>query len=216
MRIKALIFDMDGVILNSMPMHIAIWKKIFQKRKLPKLTLKEFEKYNGTSTKEIAEKIIKKYNLKEKPDDIVKEKRKIEEKMMDKKIRLFPDALPSIKKLRKSGYKLAIATSAMPPMVRYVRKRFKLQKYFDTIVYSAQVKHSKPAPDLFLLASKKLEIKPEYCAVVEDALNGIEAANKAGMTSIAITNTFKKEVFKGKADYTIKSLDEIQKIIGDE
>ena len=102
-----------------------------------------------------------------------------EEKIMDKEIKLFKDALPSLRFLRKKGYKLALATSAMPPMVRFAKKRFRIAKYFDKIVYSKEVKHTKPAPDLFLLAAKKLKVSPKECVVIEDAVNGVIAAKKA-------------------------------------
>lgn len=207
--IKAIIFDMDGVILNSMPMHIHIWKNIFEKRGI-KFNLKEFEKYNGTSTKEIAQRIIREHNLKEVYHNIVKEKRESERKFQDKII-FFKDTLSSLKKLRKQGYKLALATSAMPPMVKYVKKRFHFNLYFDAITSSVEVKHSKPSPDIFILAAKKIGIKNSECAVVEDSLNGIIAAKKAGMSAVAITNTFKKKVFIKKADLIINSLTELTK-----
>lgn len=208
--IKAIIFDMDGVIVDSIPMHFKIWKNIFRNRGIS-LSLKEFEKYNGRSTYEIAEIMIKKYNLDDTPENISKEKLDYEIKLREKEIKLFKDAIPVLKKLKKDKYKLALATASQKHILKFILKKFKFEKYFDSITHVEEVKKSKPAPDIFLLAAKKLKVNPKDCVVIEDALNGIIAAKKAGMKSIAITTTFQKKVFEKKADKIITYLKELSK-----
>jgi beta-phosphoglucomutase family hydrolase len=205
--IKAVIFDMDGVLLDSMPMHLKVWEDIFEKRNIP-FSLKIFEKYNGTSTIEIAKRIIEEFNLKDEPENIVKEKHDAE-KILGKDLKLFPETISILKKLREMNYKIAIGTAAMGGTVEFVKEHFGLDKLVDVLVYSAEVEHSKPSPDIFLLAAKELNVKPEECVVVEDAIKGIEAARRAGMVSVAITNTFDKEAFVGVADHIIDNLDEL-------
>ena len=206
--IRAIIFDMDGVIVDSIPMHMKIWGKIFEKRGI-NFSTKVFEKYNGTSTIEIGKSIIKEYNLNDTPENIFNEKHFYEEKYKQKEIKMFKEAVPTLKILRKKGYKIALATGSKKYMVDFLIKKYEFNKYFDAIALNDEVKHSKPAPDIFLLASKKLKIQPKNCIVVEDALNGIIAAKKAKMESVAITTTFKKKVFLKKTKFIIKSLDEV-------
>lgn len=215
MPIKAVIFDMDGVLLDSMPMHLKIWEELFKERKLP-FNLEIFEEYNGMSSIDISKRLVEKFSLKEKPEKIFAEKLSKEKLMQEDMLNLFPETISVLKKLRRDNIKVAIATSALEHMVIYVKKRFGLDKHVDVFVESKDVKRTKPNPDVFLLAAKKLGVDPKDCIVVEDAVNGIIAANKAGMTSIAITTTFKSNVFKGKSDFIIKNLSQIQGIIGDD
>lgn len=212
--IKAVIFDMDGVIVDSMPMHLKIWKNIFEKRKI-KFSIKIFEKYNGTSTYEIGKDLIEKYSLNETPEDIMDEKLFYEEKFKDNEIKLFKEAIPTLKKLKKKGYKIALATGSKKHMVDFLLKKFDFGKYFDAIALNDEVKHSKPKPDIFILASKKLKINPKYCIVIEDAVNGVIAGNKAKMKTVAITTTFKKNVFKNNTDYIINNLKELENVLRD-
>ena len=207
MVIKAIIFDMDGVILNSMPMHIKIWEYIFKRRELA-FTLELFQEFNGRNSKDIAEEMIQRYDLQEKAEDILSEKMELERKYWDEMLALFPDADGTLISLRDKGYKLALGTSALPHMTEHVFNKFKLEKYFDAVVSAKDVEHTKPAPDIFLLAAKKLDTIPEECAVVEDAVMGVEAANKAGMISIGITTTFRAEAFID-ADKVIKRLKDL-------
>lgn len=208
--VKAIIFDMDGVLLDSMPMHIKVWKEMFEKRNIP-FSLKIFEDYNGTSTADIAKILIKKYNLNDNIDGMVEEKHSQERVLAPKMLKLFDETIPTIIKLKKDNYKIAVATSALKETVDYVKNNFDLFDYFDEIVFAGDVEKTKPFPDLFLLAAKRLGVEPSDCCVIEDAINGIEAANTAGMCSVAITTTFEKNVFDKKADMIISSLAELDK-----
>lgn len=212
MTIKAIIFDMDGVLYNSIPMHLKIWEMVFSKRNIP-FSLNIFEEYNGNSSLTIANKLISKFNLNEKAEDIFNEKVKLELSMRDEGADLFPQTIDVLTQLKNSGFKIAIATGALKHTVDYVKKRFNLDKFADVFVESEDVEHGKPSPDIFLLAAKKLGVEPNLCAVVEDAVNGISAANSAGMTSVAITNTFSKKVFINNANFIINNLDELTNIV---
>ena len=210
--IKAIIFDMDGVIVDSIPMHLKIWKKMFNKRGI-KFSNKIFEKYNGTSTYEIGKSLIEEFNLDETPDDIVKEKLDYELIYREKEIKLFKESVDVLKKLKKQGYKIALATGSKRSILDFIINKFKIDKYFDAIAHTEEVKNSKPAPDIFLLAAKKIKVDPKYCVVIEDAVNGIIAAKKASMKSVAITTTFKKKVFLKKSDYIVDSLIDLFEVL---
>ena len=210
-HIKAFIFDMDGVIVDSMPLHVEIWKSIFEKRGIP-FSDEIFQRYNGTSSPQIAEMIISEYSLSDTVGSIMSEKRCAEEEQQDKRIRLFPGAKYLLLRLKQENYRLALATSATPEMLEYIDSRFEIRHLFDEAVDSGMVSNTKPDPEIFLLAASKLGIEPRYCAVVEDALNGIAAAHHAGMFGIAITTTFPKQSFESagiKPDLIITELEDI-------
>ncbi|MGM5487878.1 MAG: HAD family hydrolase [Nanobdellota archaeon] len=205
---EAIIFDMDGVLVDSMRVHMRIWKIIFEKRGLT-FNLEEFKRYNGTSSKQIAEKLIAEHGFDEDPGTIIGEKLLLEKKFQDE-INLFPQALEVLQELRKR-YRLAIATSARKEMLEYIDSRFGLTSFFDAAVHSDMVERTKPEPDIFLRAAEELRTDPSCCGVVEDAVNGILAARVAGMTAIAITNTFPRDSFP-MADHIINQLSDLHAI----
>ncbi|MFP4423668.1 MAG: HAD family hydrolase [Candidatus Woesearchaeota archaeon] len=205
---QAIIFDMDGVLVDSMPVHMKIWKSIFDKRNLS-FNKEEFKKYNGTSSKQIAMRLIGDFGLQDTPENIISEKIAYEAQYQDD-IRLFPRVKFVLSRLQKR-YRLALATSARKEMLEYIDSRFNLLSFFDAAVHSEMVQNSKPAPDLFMRAAEDIGIDYSQCMVVEDSVNGIIAARKAGMQAIAITNTFPSDSFH-MADNIIHVLSELESI----
>ena len=210
--IKAIIFDMDGVIVDSLPMHLKIWEKIFTRRGL-EFNLKIYERYNGLSTVETAENMKKDFDMDDDPEDIVKEKIRLEKEVRES-IALFDNAVETLECAKKKGYKLALGTSAMSHMLDYILEKFDIGKYFDAIVSAREVEHTKPSPEIFILAAERLGVEPKECAVVEDAINGVLAAKKAGMCTIAMTTTSKETTLKKEhPDFTVSSLKELKEMI---
>ncbi|PLW80606.1 hypothetical protein C0585_01655 [Candidatus Woesearchaeota archaeon] len=211
MPIKAVIFDMDGVLLNSMPMHLEIWKNLFEKYGID-FSLEIFEKYNGTSSYGIAKNLVEKFNLEISVEELVNEKHEKEKEMQDEMLDLFPDTLKIIEVLKSKDLKVGVATSAMEDMTTYVKERFGLDKQVDNFIEAKDVSRTKPDPEIFLKCAEKLGVEPSNCVVVEDAINGILAAQKGGMISVGITNTFPKEAFID-ADFVIDDLNELYDVL---
>jgi len=113
-----------------------------------------------------------------------------------------------IKDLKSESFKLAVGSSGPPENVELLLTTLKIKKYFDIVITAAEVKKGKPEPDVFLIIAKNLKINPKNCIVVEDAPVGLEAAKRAGMMSIALTTTHKKEELLG-AQLIINDLTEI-------
>jgi beta-phosphoglucomutase-like phosphatase (HAD superfamily) len=103
---------------------------------------------------------------------------------------------------------MALATSSRKMKMKLVMEKLDFLQYFDAIVTGEEVHHSKPAPDIFLLAAKKLDLSTQDCLVIEDAASGVTAAKSAGMKCIAITTTHKEEDLE-HADLIIHSFKEI-------
>jgi beta-phosphoglucomutase family hydrolase len=211
MNKKAIIFDMDGVLINSLPMHIKIWKQVFSSCNIP-FSLEFFNNLNGSSSKEIAKYLINHFSLDCSIAFILEQKYSLEEKYKESEITLFSDTLFVLKYLKKLNIKTAIGTSSKKEMFEFIDSKFNLSSFVDSVVYADLVKKSKPAPDIFLLAAKKIAVNPNDCFVVEDAVNGVLAANSAGMTSVAITNTCDSSHFP-MANYIISNLKELISLV---
>jgi len=116
--------------------------------------------------------------------------------------------------LKKDGFKMAVASSGTPENVEMVIRECNLMSFFSAFTNGSEVTHSKPDPEIFLLASKKLGVSPSKCVVVEDAPAGIQGAKSAGMKCVAITSTHKRDSLK-KADIVMDRFEELNPKIFD-
>ncbi len=209
--IKAVIFDLDGVIVSTDEFHYLAWKQLADKEGIA------FDKVinnqlRGVSRSESLEIILKRA-IKAYSED---EKKTIQE--LKNKIYLdflenlspkdlLPNSLEIIEYLKDKGIKVAIGSSSRN--TKKILEQLNIINIFDAIADGNDITKSKPNPEVFLVASQKLGILPDECAVVEDAMSGIEAANAAGMLAIAINDATKSKY----ADYKIYNLEDIKKII---
>jgi HAD superfamily hydrolase (TIGR01549 family) len=105
---------------------------------------------------------------------------------------------------------IGLATGSVHHIIDEILKMDELRQYFRCIVSSEDVSLPKPSPEIFLLASKKLNVEPKYCCVIEDTINGVKAGKAAGMYVVAITNTFSiDQLSKSGADLVCQSYTEI-------
>lgn len=205
--IKAVIFDMDGVIVDSEPINYEVIRITFEKAGV-KISKKEFiEEWvvKGTGSREA----IKRHDIKMSLEDLQKMKKKIYLDVLKRKVKLKPDAKRTIINLHKK-YKLALASQGHRYNVDIIVKKFKLSKFFQAIIGKQDVNKGKPNPEIFLKASKELKVKPEECLVIEDTEKGIIAAKRAGMICIAVPDSWTKRYNDfSKADLVVNLLGEI-------
>jgi HAD superfamily hydrolase (TIGR01509 family) len=205
--IKAVIFDMDGVIVDSEPINYEVIRITFEKAGV-KISKKEFiEEWvvKGTGSREA----IKRHDIKMSLEDLQKIKKKIYLDVLKRKVKLKPDAKRTIINLHKK-YKLALASQGHRYNVDIIVKKFKLSKFFQAIIGKQDVNKGKPNPEIFLKASKELKVKPEECLVIEDTEKGIIAAKRAGMICIAVPDSWTKRYNDfSKADLVVNLLGEI-------
>jgi len=205
--IKAVIFDMDGVIVDSEPINYEVIRITFEKAGV-KISKKEFiEEWvvKGTGSREA----IKRHDIKMSLEDLQKIKKKIYLDVLKRKVKLKPDAKRTIINLHKK-YKLALASQGHRYNVDIIVKKFKLSKFFQAIIGKQDVNKGKPNPEIFLKASKELKVKPEECLVIEDTEKGIIAAKRAGMICIAVPDSWTKRYNDfSKADSVVNLLGEI-------
>ncbi|MFL0252073.1 HAD family hydrolase [Clostridium neuense] len=209
--IKAVIFDMDGVIIDSEPIHLEFAMELFKKLGVI-MSNEEYSKFIGTTSQYMWDTIKKKYNLNNKVEELIEMERNgffeflSSPDMTIKPIEYIPELL---KALHENNYKVALASSSPIRVIEFIINSFKIRDYFDEIVTGDFVKRSKPEPDIFLYAAEKLGVLPQECAVIEDSHNGVLAAKRAGMKCIAYRNLNSGNQDISKADRIINAFNEL-------
>lgn len=189
-KIKAVIFDMDGVLTDSEPLICEAAIAMFQEFGL-RVQAEDFVPFIGTGENRYLGGVAEKYGF---AVDIPRAKKRTYEiylALAPTKLRAFPGARDFVLACRRAGYKTALASSADPIKIETNLRLISLPMAdWDAITTAEEVVHKKPAPDLFLVAARKLGLPPEQCVVIEDAINGIQAAKAAGMRCLAVAQTF--------------------------
>lgn len=208
---QAVIFDMDGVLVDSEPLHIQTEKRMFRKMNLD-ISDEEHAGYMGTATDVMWKQIISKRNL---PLDIAEmTELTIQEGLPFfyslEKIDPMPGLIDLLEKLNVKKIPMAVASSSDTETIRVILEKSGLRKYFQHAVSSSEVGKSKPEPDVFLHAAKLLGVAPENCVVFEDSKNGIKAAKAAGMFCFAYSGANSGEQDRNHADIHISSYKDLE------
>ncbi|HBQ50357.1 hypothetical protein A3B42_03865 [Candidatus Daviesbacteria bacterium RIFCSPLOWO2_01_FULL_38_10] len=206
--IKAVIFDMDGVISNTLPIHSEAESRVLLEYGIKMSPKQMAEEFNGVPDKRMFEIIFSRFNKKLDYEQVAKRKWKLFQELARNNINPIAGALELINSLLKKEFLLAVASSAPIKIVDLVLNTLDLKEKIKCIVYTHEVEQGKPSPDIFLLVANRLMVEPQYCVVIEDALLGIQAAKAAGMKCISITTTHTRDELK-EADKVIDSFDEL-------
>jgi beta-phosphoglucomutase len=188
--IQAVLFDMDGVLTDSEPLICESAIAMFKELGLS-VQPADFLPFVGTGENRYLGGVAEKYGL---ILDIPAAKRRTYEfylQLVPSRLEAFPGAQTLVHRCRQAGLKTAVVSSADPIKINANLDKIGLPPTeWDAIVSAEDAAHKKPAPDLFLAAARKLGIEPARCTVVEDAVNGIQAAKAAGMRCVAVAQTF--------------------------
>lgn len=202
---KGIIFDMDGVLCDSEPFICKAAIKMFAERGI---TAKEedFIPFVGAGENRYVGGVAEKYGLNADIEEIKARTYAIYCEIIKGELKPMNGVYDFVKNCRAKGIKLAVASSADLVKVKANLAEIGLPfESFDTVINGLDIEHKKPAPDIFLLAAKQLGLEPKDCLVVEDAVNGVEAAKNAGMTALGILSSFTKEELH-EADFHAKDL----------
>ncbi len=176
---------MDGVLIDSEPLHISVESNMLIELNIP-LKKEMYSRFAGTTSISMWRTLANEFKLEKSPEELSVEsnRRFIKELLNSDKVQPFDGVSDLLFNLTKKRIPLALASSSSREVVDSIIDKFDLRQYFKVIVSGSDVQHSKPHPEIFLIASKKLEISPSYCIVVEDSPNGVKAAHLAGMGCI--------------------------------
>ena len=184
--IEAIIFDMDGTMVDTEPFNAEIEKCQFRLNQIP-VSDEEHQKYLGTASDVMWMEIAKRHNLQIPVNELIEQNHTESLRYFNEieEIPVMPGLVDLLEKLQSRNYPMAVASSSTPEMIDLILDRTNLKKYFQVIVSAQEAGKSKPEPDVFLLTAERMGIKPTNCMVVEDSPNGIKAALAAGMTCVA-------------------------------
>jgi beta-phosphoglucomutase len=213
MSIKAVIFDLDGVIVSTDDYHYRAWKKMADDEGIYfDRTINE--RLRGVSRMESLEIILEKSHktyINEEKIQMAEKKNSLYRELLNE---LTPkDILPGVMRVLKDlkGNNIKIAIGSSSKNTPFILQKIELHNYFHEVADGNEIKNSKPDPEVFLLAATKLEVNSEECLVVEDADAGVEAALAGGMKVLAVGYASRNP----KADYKFKdlSLVDVKKLI---
>jgi len=203
---EAVIFDMDGVLIDSEPIHYEVEERIFGQLGIfvPEPLHRS---YMGTSGQFMYADLKSRFGLKESVEALMEMDDLFRSEFIKslKGIVLNEGVISLLDELKSAGLKLAVATSSSPEIVDVLLKNCEISSVFDAIITTEEAGKSKPEPDVYLLAAQKIGISPASCIVFEDSPNGLLAAKRAGMYCIAVqTDNIAMEELPS-SDYVMES-----------
>ncbi len=186
---KAVIFDMDGVIVDNHHYHVIAFSEYCMQKGIP-FTEEEFRvKYFGKSNHEIFTGLLGKEISHAESTLLGDEKEAVYRKIYKEHIKPVAGLIEFFRLLRENGISIAVGTSAGTQNLEFVLSSLNIRHFFDAQVDSSCVERGKPHPDIFLKAAEWLGVKPSECLVFEDSVAGIQAAHTAGMDVVALLTT---------------------------
>lgn len=188
--LEAVIFDMDGVIMDSEPLHYETEKELLQEEfGVTDYPFEEHAQYVGMRTQDLWRGNITKYGLNATWEELTqKGDVAYVGALIERSFEPIDGVVDLIQRLKAANIKMIVASSASRENIKIVLDKFALTDYFHGYVSSQDVKKAKPFPDIFLLAAKTLQVNPKNCIVIEDAKHGVQAAVSAGMKCIGYLN----------------------------
>jgi len=206
---NTIIFDMDGVIIDSEPIHRMMQEEMFNKLGIT-LTDQEHFAYVGKSTKNMWEDLRTKFNLHQSIEDLLaQDKEKYFAYLRKNEMQPIPGVYDFIKECYNHNYMLILASSASMENIDIVLNLFSLSTYFTYKISGAELLHSKPHPEIFLKACSLANVTPENCLVIEDSENGVNAAKTAGMFCVGFQSPHSGNQNLINSDWIINSFKEI-------
>ena len=204
----AVLWDMDGVLVDTGDFHFAAWKQTFEELNTA-FDMEDFKATFGMNNAGILEWVYGKKPEPEKVAQVSEKKESLFRELIKGKAEPLPGVLAWLQQFQTWGIKQAITSSAPPKNIEVLVAELKIENYFDAIISGFDLL-GKPNPDVFLKAANAIQVRPEKCVVIEDAIAGVEGAKRAGMKCIAVTTTNPASKL-AKADFIVDRLKNMNK-----
>jgi HAD superfamily hydrolase (TIGR01549 family) len=208
--LKAVLFDMDGVIVDTEPLHRKAYHQMFNDVNI-EVDKTLYESFTGQSTINICKRLVSHFSLVETPEYLVSLKRKHFKYLFenDSGLVLIEGVLERIKDYYANNVTLVVASSASMPNIIRIFDRFDLNQYFSSKFSGADLKQSKPHPEIFIKAAESTGFNKSECIVIEDSTNGIKAAKAADIFCVGFKSLHSSGQDYHLADMTISDFKEI-------
>jgi HAD superfamily hydrolase (TIGR01509 family) len=206
-KLKAIIFDMDGVIIDSMPLHHQIEREMLREYGYD-ISEEEHNTFAGNTDYYMWSVMKERFNLEASVDELTAIKKELFVENLDK-VKLLDNFYDFMLAVYNEKYLLAMASSNTRKAIDKVMDIFSLSKYIKVSVSGEEVEKGKPNPEIFLKAAKKLGVEPKNCLIIEDTFVGIQAAKAAGMKCIGFKNPNSGDQDLSGADLVVESFKEL-------
>ncbi|MEZ4859026.1 MAG: HAD family phosphatase [Flavobacteriaceae bacterium] len=208
--LKAVLFDMDGVIVDTEPLHRKAYFRMFAEMNIA-VTEALYTSFTGQSTIEICQTLVNTFSLSQTPEALMACKRKHFKHLFenDDSLKLLPGVLDLIKDYHRNGLTLVLASSASMVNINRIFNRFDLDRYFKDKVSGADLAKSKPHPEIFIKAAQASGFSTVECMVIEDSTNGIAAAKAAGIFCVGYNSLHSEDQDYSLADVVVGDFREL-------
>ena len=212
--IKAIIFDLDGVLVDSEPFHVKVEKRLFNRFQLS-ISDEEHAAYMGKAPDVMWSEIINNKNLSLTVDKMIELNSEESRKYFLSLPQIDPisGVINLLEELNDNDIPMAVASSSDRETIDIIMDKSGLGGYFQHVISSDQIGKSKPEPDIFLYTAKLLGVVPESCIVIEDSTNGIKAAKSANMYCVAFNGASSDNQDQSMADIRIETFSELSKVL---
>lgn len=207
--LKAVLFDMDGVIIDSEPQHARAAVLALQKYNV-NISIDYAYQFIGTTTYHMCKKMIEDFSIEATPEELLQANEEMKDYLSQTEGYVaIPYIVDLMKNLQSHGVKMMIASSSSGKSIMDVMQFLKIDDILNGYISGTTVAHPKPAPDVFLAAAEQLGVDPSDCIVIEDSYNGVTAATAAGIVSIGFLNPNSGNQDLSRAAILIEGFDEV-------
>ena len=206
---KAVIFDMDGVLVNTEPIYYKVIREILNENNQD-ITYKDYEKYIGMTNECIWKLIKSEYNISTSIDELIDTMMVLKDVIIKRDgYKLIEGVIDLLEDLKNNNIKIGLASSSPICDILDVVQSTGISKYFDKLISGENIEKSKPFPDIFLKAAKELKVDTNECVVIEDSKNGVIAANRANIKCIGFLNIDSGNQDLSESDLIVKNIKDI-------
>ncbi len=205
---EGIVFDLDGTLVDNNSYHIEAWKEFYKKIDKQFSHDEYMRNINGRISKVIFPYLMQREMEEKEIMEYDDEKESLYRELYGAHMQPIKGLIDFLEALQEAGYKMAIATSGLPPNIEFMFNKLPLRKYFSAVVNASHITNGKPHPEIFERAAKEINADPNKCIAFEDSIAGISSAKAAGMRVVGLTTTH-SEADLTEADMIIKDYTEI-------